>query len=196
MDTRHFAFINMVLNDVEPLIIKDISGHGSIKSSYHYYSHVSKFVKCYTYSMAKRISRKNKSDKGEEVIFTNHSNQWDLAYNKVFNPDYEEELKQYKEVDGGRCSSKQKNFEDCRKVDNDCKKGCSFYHPTETKAQKEIKELVLENQRNLSTETLALKELVRQYDKAQNFAEDYGLRINKIKTIANQNAMMLSKYFL
>jgi hypothetical protein len=195
MDTRHFAFINMVLNDLEPMIIKEISGHSSIKSSYHYYSHVDKFVKCFTYNMAKKISRKKQAEKGEFVIGLRKSNQWDLAFRKVFDPNYEEELNQYKDVKGGKCSSKQKEYEDCRKVDNHCQ-NCEFFHPTDTEAQKNIKDLVLENQRRISTEALALKELVKQYDKVQSFAEDYGLRINKIKTIANQNALMLSKYFL
>lgn len=195
MDTRHFAFINMVLNDLEPLIIKQISGHSSIKSSYHYYSHIDKFVKCATYNMAKKIARKKQAEKGSEyVIDVRKSNQWDLAFKKVFDPNYEEEWKQYREVEGGKCSSKQKGFEDCKKVDNVCEI-CEFYHPTETDTQKNIKALVLENQKNISTEVLALKELVKQYDKAQNFMEEYGLKINKIKTIATQNAQMLSRYF-
>lgn len=145
--------------------------------------------------MAKKIARKKQAEKGSEyVIDVRKSNQWDLAFKKVFDPNYEEEWKQYREVEGGKCSSKQKGFEDCKKVDNVCEI-CEFYHPTETDTQKNIKALVLENQKNISTEVLALKELVKQYDKAQNFMEEYGLKINKIKTIATQNAQMLSRYF-
>lgn len=203
MDTRHFAFINMVLNDVEPLLIKQIGGHSTIRSSYHYFNHIESFVKCYTYYMANKLARqnerKNENNKGNsngEVINVRRTNHKELVYKKVFDDKYEDELSELPIVnDGkGKCTSKQVNFEDCKKVEDSCEI-CPFYQPTQTKAQQDIKEKVINNEQKVATEVLALKELVTQHKRAKNFNQEFGVKINRIKAIANQNAYMLARYF-
>lgn len=196
MDTRHFAFINMALNGVEPLIMKSISGHGSIRSSYHYYSHVDKYVKCYTYNMARKMQNKELAKRGISLVNTRKSKTSELIFKQVFDDKVsDEELQSYKDVFGGKCKSKQKLFEDCMQVNNVCEK-CHFFMPTLTETQKSITECVRENEKKISIQVQALKEMVKRYDKFKNFNEDYGLKINIIKTIANQNAILMSKYFI
>ncbi|MGN7765530.1 hypothetical protein [Paenibacillus sp. 22594] len=204
MDTRHYAFINMALSEVEPIPMMKIAGHSSIRSSYHYFNHVSKFVQCYTYSMAKRIARQNKANEAKtdsirnnnvesKPFKINYSNLKELAFQKVFDPDFD--LSRSKDIKGGKCSSKQSLFEDCNKVGNDCDV-CDFFHPIQTKAQNEIEQHLRENEKVINSEVIALKDMILQSEKIKNLPEVYGVKINKIKMIANQNATMLSKYFL
>ncbi|UOR10655.1 hypothetical protein [Halobacillus amylolyticus] len=194
MDTRHFAFINMVLNDVEPLLIKQISGHSSISSSYHYYSHVDKFVECYTYNMAKRMAKKKQVDEGNSIIDVRRVKHSEVSFKKVFDSNYEDAAENHIDIQKGKCSSQQEQFEDCMKVDNDCYV-CPYFHPNETMAEQSIRDKISKNQNSISTESLALKELVMRYSQNQNFNEDYRLKMNRIKMMANQNATMLSEHY-
>ncbi|MGI2295966.1 hypothetical protein [Paenibacillus sp. GXUN7292] len=195
MDTRHFAFINMALNDVEPLIMKSISGHASIKSSYHYYSHLDKYVKCYTYNMARKMQKREMSKQDIKIIHTAKSRTSELVFRQVFDSDNWQNDSSNIPISGGYCRSKQKEYEDCMQADNHCDY-CPYFVPSQTEAQKSIIQSVRDNEQKINVQVEALKDMVKQYDKIKNFNEDYGLKINIIKTIANQNAVMMSKYFI
>ncbi|WBL15221.1 hypothetical protein [Sutcliffiella sp. NC1] len=187
MDTRHHAFINMVLNDIEPLFVKRLGGHSSIESSMHYFSHVDKFVKCFTYSIARRLS--------DQGLFVNNTTELN---NNNFNSDfrdklYQNEIHSLKSVSGGKCSSQQSNdLEDCKVVNFKCKVGnCPHFYPDN---KEEITKIVSENEKTVTREIEALRELVKTYKKVKDFKENYDQKVNKIKSYANQNALLMSKY--
>ena len=48
-DTRHLAMIGLILSGGSPLICKELAGHEDINISSHYYSNISRFIKCATY---------------------------------------------------------------------------------------------------------------------------------------------------
>jgi len=52
-DTRHYAFINMLLQGFDQLTIMRIGGHESVYSQDWYHSNVSSFASSYTYSLTK-----------------------------------------------------------------------------------------------------------------------------------------------
>ncbi|NTZ19430.1 hypothetical protein EXW96_18200 [Paenibacillus sp. JMULE4] len=190
MDTRHYAFINLVLNDIEPIMIKEIARHGSVDSSYHYYNHVGSFVKCFTYSMAKRMALKNREKMGISIIHMNSFNH-EYAYRTAI----EKQEVRYREVTGGRCINPSEGFEECLKNNNDCAI-CRFFRRSSTTNNQGILQRINSNEEKLATEIDALQELVKQFKRSKNFSEDYGVIINKIKSLANQNALLLSKYVM
>jgi hypothetical protein len=193
MDTRHFAFINLVLNDIEPLIIKKISGHKSVESSLHYYSHVEKFVKCYTYSMAKRIAVRSESNKDVSVIQSNvnFTDETHIKFNKIFG----EDKVQFREIEEGMCSSQQQNYSDCQRVNNECEI-CEFYHPRNELSKQKVLSRIESNNNDIKLEVEALKTLLRQYKKVKNFNSEYGQKINHIKGLANENSMLIGKHII
>lgn len=179
MDTRHHAFINAVLNDVEPLFVKQLGGHSSVSSSLHYFSHVDKFVKCFTYSMARRLN----SNAENNLKHLERNSKDILSLKKPI---------KFKEVKGGKCSSEQScNLEDCRKVIFQCDDDCGHFHRNNVE---EIKDLITKNEREVSLQIEELRNLFKSINKVKNFKESYGQRVNKIKSVANQNALLISKY--
>ncbi|EMY4798079.1 hypothetical protein V8T67_003796 [Bacillus pacificus] len=96
-DTRHFALINMVLNGISPVLIKDFTGHGSINQSYHYFGHIDQFVKCLSYDKFREIRENVIDDEevGSHQEITLESIQ--LGLNR--------KNQEFVEVDGGRCFS-------------------------------------------------------------------------------------------
>ncbi|MGG1215384.1 hypothetical protein ABHM93_03090 [Micromonospora provocatoris] len=180
MDTRHFAFINMVLNDIEPLFLKKLGGHDAIESSIHYFSHIDKFIKCFTYSTAKRLVNNKK------VIAK--KSELDL-YNK-YKHIPKTPIQNYREVKNGWCLSQQSVNElmDCRRVNNNCLI-CSFFHPKNTLI---YIEKIKENEDRIVTEIANLKHLIEAFKRAKNFNEEFMQKINSIKGYANQNVDLIS----
>ncbi|WP_324729454.1 hypothetical protein VO178_02460 [Lysinibacillus fusiformis] len=180
MDTRHFAFINMVLNDIEPLFLKKLGGHDAIDSSIHYFSHIDNFIKCFTYSTAKRlVNNKKVNSKKSELDF----------YNKYKNTS-KIPIQTYRNVKNGRCISQQSLTElmDCRRVNNNCLI-CSFFQPKNTQV---YIEKIKENEDRIETEITNLKHLIEAFKRAKNFNEEFMQKINIIKGYANQNAGLIS----
>ncbi|EOP12920.1 hypothetical protein [Bacillus cereus] len=96
-DTRHFALINMILNGVNPILVKDFAGHGSVNQSYHYFGHIDQFVKCISYDKFQEFRKTVISD--EEVSFNQEITLGNiqLQLNQKNQP--------FKDVDGGKCFS-------------------------------------------------------------------------------------------
>lgn len=191
MDTRHYAFINLVLNEVEPLIIKEISGHSSIESSYHYYNHVSKFIKCYTYSMAKKIAFTQNCKSNINIIeINNNISEAKMKFERIFEIETEEGL----ETNKGKCNSKQKNFEDCIRVNNNCEL-CDFGVIQINKSE-DISKLIDKNNNLIEQEIESIKKLLKNSKKIKNLVEQQQMHINKIKAISNQNSILIGKHIL
>lgn len=192
MDTRHYAFINLVLNEIEPIIIKKIANHKSIDMSYHYYNHLDKFIRCYTYSTAKRLAYSESREK--EIFLTRKLNKSsDIVYRKIFNID-NIELRDVNNANG-KCKSKNESFNDCKKVKAQCEK-CMYYIPVTNYAKDKIIKLINENEREMKLEIEEIKELLKIYNKNKIYREEYARKINRIKGLSNQNAGLLNRYVI
>lgn len=192
MDTRHHALINLVLNEIEPIIIKKIANHKSVDMSYHYYNHLDKFIRCHTYSTAKRLAYSESREK--EIFLTRKLNKSsDIIFRKIFNIDNTE----LRDVNNGygKCESKNENFNDCIKVNGQCEK-CMYFIPVTTNAKDNIVKLINENEKNMKLEIEEIKELLKIYNKSKIYREEYARKINKIKGLANQNTELLSRYVI
>ena len=189
MDTRHFAFISLVLNNVEPLMIKKISGHGSIESSYHYCNHIDKYVKCYTYRMAKRMKSQNKSGQAKELMRLSNSAFGELTAKLG---KFEDTHGEYIQIEGGKCLNLDRNLDICRDVDNRCDL-CDKYVAENLEQLLKIKEKIEVNEEALNIEIEALKQIIKQNKKMNDFTEQYHLQINKIKALIAQSAYMMSR---
>ncbi|MCM3671625.1 hypothetical protein M3181_21960 [Mesobacillus maritimus] len=136
-DTRHFALINMALSDVNPILIKDFTGHSDINMSYHYFGHIDKIVKCISYNKFKEL-RQTIIDEGKistlRPVTLN-------SIKSILNKDNE----RYRVVDLGKCFSPkfyEGDITHCVEADNGDCFNCKFIELSD----KESKE-ILENRK-------------------------------------------------
>lgn len=156
-DVRHFAMINMVLNDVSPTLIRDVVRHKDINTSYHYFGNIDEVVKCMSYIKYKELCKYNPEDIVKEK-------QLNITANKIINA---MELQDNKliEMDNGHCSSS--NFangdlKDCIVVDGDCEM-CDYYTKTKCLSKEERKVRLDIFQRNVKKEGELLGELLNSH---------------------------------
>lgn len=190
MDTRHYAFINLVLNEIEPILIKKIANHKKVDMSYHYYNHLDKFIRCYTYSMAKRLTYSENRE--EQIIMTRKLNKSaDIVFRRIFNINDIE----LRDVNNGygKCESKNENYKDCLSVNGQCEK-CMNFIPITNNAKDNIISLINKNEEEIKLEIEEIKNILKVYNKGKIYEEEYARKINKIKGLANQNSKLLSRY--
>lgn len=164
-DIRHCAIINMVLNDINPILVKDIVDHENINTTFHYFGNIDELVRCISYIKYKELCKNKPSiekSKGNRSI--------NVSANQIFNQ--LEEVKSV-EVDYGRCSSK--NFingklNDCMFVDN-CE-DCDFFIEEKplSKEELEIKLKIL--QLDIKMESQLLEELLKSYKNTSKMNEE------------------------
>lgn len=177
-DIRHYAMINLVMNDVSPILIRELVDHEDVNTSFHYFGNTSKLVKCISYMKYKEICKKeyDKSDIKSGKITSR----------KIFNRlKCDESI----EVDNGRCISKYflaGQLNDCVSVDGECE-NCDFFIQVkgidkETQKSKlkmiELKidrasELIAELFRSYKNTSKINKELIQNTLKLQNSIKIY-----------------------
>lgn len=117
-DIRHYAMINLVMNDISPILVRELVDHEDINTSFHYFGNTSELVKCISYMKYKEICKKEYDRIGK--------NKGSVTTRRIFN---QLEYKQSVEVDNGRCISKYfiaGKLNDCILVDGDCE-NCDFF---------------------------------------------------------------------
>lgn len=117
-DIRHYAMINLVENDISPILIRELVDHGDINTSFRYFGNTSELVKCISYMKYKEICEKEYDRVGK--------NKTTVTIDRIFN---QLEYKKSVEVDNGRCISKYfiaGKLNDCISVDGDCE-NCDFF---------------------------------------------------------------------
>ncbi len=191
MDTRHFAIINMVLMGFEPYTIKEIAGHEAIQSSYHYFSHVEEFVQCYVISMAKRKALKKEVAEKNLVLDATYSNLQREQINKHVQK-LKLYTKKYKTVDDGLCMYEKDDFLPCYAVDGNHKR-CKYFYPDKKNAGNLIAELD-KIDKEIATQTEALRLLVEKHMKTVDFSNKYNHIINSLRNKANNKAELYSNY--
>lgn len=141
-DTRHFSMINMVLNDFNPILVKDFAGHLDVNTSYHYFENIAELVKCISYNKYKELCEYD----ADTLITTNQAK---ITGNRILNALSKEDATTIK-LDNGECSSKEfvkNSIKDCQIVGGDCEK-CDYF----TRTTKETKEERVRKMRALEDE--------------------------------------------
>lgn len=153
-DIRHYAMINLVMNDVSPILVRELVDHEDINTSFHYFGNISELVKCMSYMKYKEICKK---EYGRDV-----KNNGTITMDRIFN---QLEYKQSVEVDNGRCISKYfiaGKLNDCVSVDGDCE-NCDFFIQEKPidKATQQVKLKMLESK--IDREARLIAELLSSY---------------------------------
>lgn len=190
LDTRHYAFMNLVLNNVDPLIIMYYGGHNNVSSSYHYYEHLDRFVEFYTYHMAKKIVMKKEGSEDKELIKFDLDKNNDKDIDDCFNEIFLKNKRQVKKVENGFCRSEQTEFQDCMVVANDCN-ACDFFIKDQKVIQNIIKENIEFNFGKIKLAVEELKYLIKNFDHESDAKKRIELNVNKVKSYSNKNTLLL-----
>lgn len=117
-DIRHYAMINLVMNDISPILVRELVDHEDINTSFHYFGNTSELVKCMSYIKYKEICKKEYDRLG--------NNKDNITVERIFNQlEYNESI----DVDNGRCISKYfiaGQLNDCIPNDGECE-CCDFF---------------------------------------------------------------------
>lgn len=171
-DIRHYAMINLVLNDVNPILVRELVSHEDINTSYHYFGNTAEVVKCMSYIKYREICKKeyDKTGKNKGVVTT------DRIFNQL-------ESKQSVEVDNGRCISKSfmaGKLDSCILVDLNCEI-CNFFiqEKTPDKETQKAKLKILEEKIERESELIA--DILRSYKNTPKKNKDLTLNTLKLE---------------
>ena len=157
-DTRHLAFINMMMQGFNPLYIQRIGGHYKLEEQLHYCSHLDTFATAKVYVLSKMLNdriSKNSIDMKDWGMIDSQKESLGLKFYSL-----------PKVQDGaGRCVS-QNVPDDC--VCDECL-FCQYFIPECNVSQKYIEEMQVKNQKNIAIKKETLKFLLN--DAFQNEKE-------------------------
>ncbi|MEW4210691.1 hypothetical protein Q0O85_19320 [Priestia megaterium] len=180
-DTRHFALINMVLNDVNPILIKDFAGHRSAEESFHYFGHIDKFVKCLAYEKFREI-RKNVIDK-DEMSFNDETSLANIQLQ------LKRKKQKYIEIDSGKCFSEKffvGDITDCVEANNGDCFSCYYF----TNDNKEYTEMLekrrLKLEKKMNEDGNYLMRVIKEYKDTFKEQEDMRRALLNIQQSASE----------
>lgn len=182
-DTRHFATINMILNDFNPVLVKDFAGHSDIDITYHYFGNIGNLVKCISYYKYQALREYTE----DEVLTTSG----DISIDKVL-VNLEKDASQGVEIDEGFCLSD--NFasgdiSDCIPVCGDCN-ACDFAKKTKRDTKEKRQARLRQYEENMNREGKLLGSLLVNY---KNTLREDRLINKAITKLQNQSAMYLKE---
>lgn len=151
-DTRHIAFMNMMMQGVNPLYIQRVGGHLTLEEQIHYCSHLDTYASAKIYVLAKQITKK--------TIFSNQTEvkDWGLIASKKSLLGLEFYSLPKVMNGNGRCTSKH--------VPNDCVCDeclfCNYFLPEKDISQQYLKEVQQKNAKNIQLKKEVLNYLLKQ----------------------------------
>ena len=183
-DTRHLAFMNMLVQGLNPLYIQRIGGHYTLEEQLSYCNHLDTFTSAKTYVLSKMLNNKN------EVYYRNYSDNVDWGLKQTEKELLGAKFYQLPKVkDGaGRCTST--NFPtDCK-----CEEClfCEHFIPEKDVAQTYISELKQNNLQNIEIKKELLKKLLKEQLKDE---KEIGTVSRNLASLINQE-MILDAYTL
>ena len=183
-DTRHLAFMNMLMQGLNPLYIQRIGGHYTLEEQLSYCNHLDTFTSAKTYMLSKMLNNKN------EVYYRNYSDNVDWGLKQTEKELLGTKFYQLPKVkDGaGRCTST--NFPtDCK-----CEEClfCEHFIPEKDVAQTYISELKQNNLQNMEIKKELLKKLLKEQLKNE---KEIGTVSRNLASLINQE-MILDAYTL
>lgn len=192
MDTRHFAIMNMILQDVPMVAVKILAGHEKIQTTYHYYSHLDTFVYNYTYHLAKKHAERDYSQENNPIVPLNSYGS--KRPSDVRNDYYLTKIKageiKAKEVDNGWCLYKDDDHMPCLQVGFDCECNCDYFVPNE-EGTKAISNAHLGNKSKIDISLKIIKELIKDRRKIKDFETYIRNEVIKISSYINQDSKMI-----
>lgn len=153
-DIRHYAMINLVMNDISPILVRELVDHEDINTSFHYFGNTSELVKCMSYIKYKEICKKEYDRVGK--------NKDNVTAQRIFNQlEYNNSI----EVDNGRCISKYfiaGQLNDCLPTDGECE-NCDFFIQEKAidKETQKLKLKIIESKIDKEAELIA--DLLKSY---------------------------------
>lgn len=110
-DSRHIAFLNLLLSGFSPYTIAQIGGHTTIRQQMHYYDHLETYLASKTYTMATEARMSLKVSAGAFDIREKY------AISKAVTDANNNELQLMRKIEFGWCASKnfpyECEFDDC-----------------------------------------------------------------------------------
>ena len=183
-DTRHLAFMNMLMQGLNPLYIQRIGGHYTLEEQLSYCNHLDTFTSAKTYVLSKMLNNKN------EVYYRNYSDNVDWGLKQTEKELLGAKFYQLPKVkDGaGRCTSTY--------FPTDCKCEeclfCEHFIPEKDVAQTYISELKQNNLQNIEIKKELLKKLFKEQLKDE---KEIGTVSRNLASLINQE-MILDAYTL
>ena len=184
-DTRHYAFCNMILQGLNPLVIAQIGGHTRIDSQLHYYQQIETCTNAYIKELAFRYRVKN-----HKIIDSlNDYNNYEYKSRNLLMLYSEEEKNSFLEIEKGYCI-KYKNIESDIKFD-ECREECyeCEYHIINFDKYPEMREL-LKKKSNEYQEILN-KQLALIKDISKNLKIDYDQK--QVEPLKNSSLACIGK---
>lgn len=154
-DIRHYAMINMVLNDINPILVKELVDHEDINTTFHYFGNISELVKCMSY-----IKYKDICDNKPRVI---DGGRLSVSSARIFN---QLEATISVEVDNGYCTSKyfaKGELNHCITVDCECE-NCDFFIKEKPLSKQQIKQKLDILESNIQQEANLIQALLNSYN--------------------------------
>lgn len=184
-DSRHIAIINLILMGNEHYTVMKMAGHDSLRTTKGYYDHLEEYTKAYSINYAKYLSTKT-TDKFLEVEdFNSFSQNRSLSnWRKISGGE-----NTFTKVDGGYCTYHLKDFVPCNQVGG-IHSRCKYFN--EDKQETLTKEITTISNK-ISSDVLALKELVNNAENIFRFSEKYSVLTQSIRYNMNTHAFLLSK---
>lgn len=178
-DTRHLAFMNMLMQGLNPLYIQRIGGHYTLEEQLSYCNHLDTFTSAKTYVLSKMLNNKN------EVYYRNYSDNVDWGLKQTEKELLGAKFYQLPKVkDGaGRCTST--NFPtDCK-----CEEClfCEHFIPEKDVAQTYISELKQNNLQNIEIKKELLKKLLKEQFKDE---KEIGTVSRNLASLINQEIIL------
>lgn len=184
MDTRHFAIMNLLLQDFPLIAIKRLAGHNDINTTKGYADHMEQYIENYTYYLARRRA---KHECGEKTINIKLN---EIPYGKIeyFLPKIRNNEIKANMVENGWCIYKDNDFNPCKEHDFECSNGCHYYIPDYN--GKSIQNAITTNKDSIMSSLEVIKELIKNRNILKDFDIRYRTEINRINANISQTADM------
>lgn len=189
MDTRHFSIMNLLMQDVSPIIVKELAGHSTIETTFNYAKHMESYIENYSYLLAQKYAKNDISNSNipvENLNLTSTPNSRTKYYaQKILS----NEIK-YSDVENGWCIYDKKDTIECKKNGFECTNGCKYYIPKDYDMNKTI----TLNKTKIKIAVEVLQELIKNRKQIKDFEVAYKTELSKIKSYAEQNAVVINEY--
>lgn len=159
-DTRHLAFMNLMMQGLNPLYIQKLGGHYTLNEQIHYCQHIDTFMSSKTYLLSKFLKEKDNNinfSMNEDINWSMKQTEKELLGLQFYN------LPKVKNG-AGRCTSKNVPY-DC--ICEECL-FCQHFIPEKDVSQEYIEEMRKSNQQNIEIKKQLLQTLLKEQIKNES----------------------------
>lgn len=186
-DTRHLAFMNMMMQGLNPLYIQRLGGHYTLNEQIHYCQHIDTFMSSKVYLLSKYLKQKNfninffMNEDSNTINWSAKQTEKELLGLQFYN------LPKVKNG-AGRCTSQNVPF-DC--ICEECL-FCQHFIPEKDISNQYIEELKKSNQQNIEIKKKLLQTLLKEQIKNEH---QISIESKNLAALTNQK-MIIDAYTL